>query len=131
MLDEIAKRGSEIQANITKDRIERVDRQVSNPQTQWESFKNEAKRIAKQTAKEYYHKVTSRIRTLEKDIKETNNNPATRTNNDLRTHGAFLTSQLKQLKKKKSNHQSNLMKAKLANHGEKMGGIWSSLSKEK
>jgi hypothetical protein len=74
MLEKIAKHGSEAQANITRDRIEQIEYQISNPQLHWESFKTDAKCIAKQTAKEHYHKVTSHIKTLERDIKETNNN---------------------------------------------------------
>jgi hypothetical protein len=130
MLDKIAKHRAKIQASTIRDRIEQTDCQLSNSQILWESFKNNVKKIAKQTAKEYYHKITSCIKSLENNIKETNNNPAARTSNDLRTHRAFLTSQLKQLKKKKGNYQANLTKAKIANHGERMGSIWSNLSKE-
>jgi len=82
-------------------------------------------------AKECYHKINSQIKTLEKDIRNTNNNPRMTTDNNLQTHKAYLTSQLKQLWKKNAKYKTNLMKAKLANHGKKMGGVWSTLGKMK
>jgi len=102
-----------------------------NIQTCWEAYKTVIKKVAKETAKECYHKITSHIKALEKDIKETNNNPKMNTNNNLQAHEAYLANQLKQLKKKKAKNQRNCLNTKLANHGEWMGGIWSALGKEK
>ena len=82
-------------------------------------------------AKECYHKITSRIAVLEKDLRETNNKPDISTNRETQTHEAILTSQLKHLKKKEAKNRSDLMKAKLANHSERLGGMWSVLGKEK
>jgi hypothetical protein len=90
MLEKIAKHSSEAQANITRDQIEQTDHQISNLQLHWKAFKTDTKHITKQTVKEHYHKVTSHIRTLERDIKETNNNLSAQTNNNLHTHRAYL-----------------------------------------
>jgi hypothetical protein len=53
------------------------------------------------------------------------------TNDNLRSHKAFLTSQLRQLQKKKMKNSTDLMRAKMVIQGEKMGGIWSAQGKEK
>lgn len=131
LLAKIAERGIRLEAEITRNRIECTDRRESNPQTLWKEFKDDTKNLAKKTAKECHHKIISRIRALERDIKEVNNNPESETDNELRTHEAYLSSQLKQLQKKKLKSSVNHFKAKMANHGEKLGGIWSTLGKEK
>ena len=71
------------------------------------------------------------MRTIEKDLKEINHNPNCETDNALRTHEAYLASQLKQLKKKQIKNKKDILNARLANHGEKMGGMWSALGKVK
>jgi len=131
MIENIANQGIRLQSDVTKHRIERTDRRIENTQTLWEDYKKDIAKLAKETTKECYHKITSRIKAIEKDIKETNNNPKINTNNNLRAHEAFLTSQLKQLKKKEATTHKATLNAKLANHSEKLGGIWSALGKEK
>ena len=81
--------------------------------------------------KEYYHKITSCITALEKDLRETNNKPDISTNKETQACKAILSSQLKHLKKKDMKNRKDLMKAKLANHSEWLGGMWSALGKEK
>jgi len=72
----------------------------------------------KNIAKECYHKITSQIKAIERDLKDTNNDPEIRTNKEKQRHKAYLTSQLKQLKKKEAKDKKDLLNAKLANHGE-------------
>jgi len=90
MLEKLAEKGIELQSNITKDRIKCTDRHTINIQMHWEAYKTVIKKVAKETAKECYHKITSCIKALEKDIKETNNNPKMNTNNNLQAHEAYL-----------------------------------------
>ena len=129
VLTRIADRGVKLQQEITRIRLERIDRRIMNIQTLWESYKQDIKDIAKEELKVNHHKVNSRITTIENDIKQINN--ASVISDDTRAHEAFLASQLKQLKKKKMHDNSNLLKAKLSDHGEKPGGIWSAMGKEK
>jgi len=131
LLEKIAEQGIKFQTEMTRDRLERTDRQTANVQTHWEAYKNNICKLAKEVAKECYHKITSCIMALEKDLRETNNKPDISTNRETQTHKAILTSQLKHLKKKDAKNRSDLMKAKLANHGERLGGMWSALGKEK
>lgn len=120
-----------IQAKTTRDRLEQTDRQTANVQTHWEAYKNSINKLAKETAKECYHKITSHITALEKDLRETNNRPDISMNKEAQAHKAILTSQLRHLKRKDIKNRNDLMKAKLANHSEWLGGIWSVLGKEK
>jgi len=131
LLGRIADRGTEFMTNATRDRIERTDRQTANIQTHWEAYSKSIHKIAKEITKECYHKITSRIRAIEKDLKDTNNDPEISTNREKQRHKAYLASQLKQLKKKEAKDRKDLLNAKLANHSEKLGGMWSALGKEK
>ena len=85
---------------MTRIRIERVDREEANPQMLWETFKQDIKQIIKEAEKELHHKLTSKVKAIEKDTKDINNAPDGETNDERRTQEAFLTSQLKQLKRK-------------------------------
>ena len=131
LITQIESQGREFLSNATRIRIEQTDRREENIQTLWKTYNGNIKNLTIEVAKETHHKITSRIRALEKDIKATNQNPDIICDNDLRTHEAFLNSQLKRLKKKRSKNQSDTMKARLSTHGEKLGGIWSALRKEK
>ena len=131
LIGKIAEHGIALQAKITRDRIERTDRLTANTQTHWETYKGSIHKLAKEAAKECFHKISSRIKAIEKDLKETNNTPDISTNGDVQTHGAYLVSHLKHLKKKEAKNRKDLLNAKLANHGERLGGMWSALGKEK
>jgi len=48
----------------------------------WETYSKSIPKIAKEIAKECYHKVTSQIKAIERDLKETNNNPEISMNRD-------------------------------------------------
>ena len=86
-------------------------------QTHWESYKDSIHKIAREMAKECYYKINSRIKAIERDLKETNNKPDISTNKEQQIQKAYLANQLKQLKKKEAKNRKNLLNAKLANHG--------------
>jgi hypothetical protein len=97
----------------------------------WEAYKNSIHKLAKEAVKACYHKITSRIKAIERDLKEANNSPDISMNREKQTHRAYLTSHLKHLKKKEARNWKDLLNAKMANHGECLGGMWSALGKEK
>ena len=130
-LEKVGEEGVTFLSRATRDRIERTDRQTANIQTHWEAYKKSAQKIAKDTAKECYYKITSRIKAIEKDLRETNNRPDISTNKEAQAHEAYLANQLKQLKKKDAKNRRDVLNAKLANHSEWMGGMWLALGKEK
>jgi hypothetical protein len=131
LLSKIAECGTRLEAEITRTHIEHIDRLELNLQMLWKEFKDETEKLAKKAANECHYKIISHIKALKRDIKEINNNPEFKTNNKLHMHEAFLSSQLKQLQRKKHKNKANHFKAKMANHSEKLGGIWSMLGKEK
>jgi hypothetical protein len=131
LVGKIAEEGIALQANVTRDRLERTDRQVANTQMHWETYKKSIHKHVKEAAKECYHKITSCIKAIERDLKETNNYPDISTNGERQTHGAYLASHLKHLKKKEAKNQRNILNTKLANHGKRLRGMWSALGKEK
>jgi len=131
LVEKITEQGIIFQTKVTRDRIERTDRQTANTQMHWEAYKNSIHKLTKEAAKECYYKITSCIKAIKKDLKETINNPEISTNRNMQTHESYLTSQLKHLKKKEAKNRKNILNAKLANHGERLGGMWSALGKEK
>ena len=130
-LERLAEQGISLQSNLTRDRIERTNQGLTNPQTHWEAYKKAIYKTARETTKECFYKITSRIKAIERDLRDTNNSQDISTNREAQTHAAYLTSQLRHLRKKEARNQRDLLSTKLANHGECLGGIWSALGKEK
>jgi ribonuclease HI/exonuclease III len=130
LLDLVEARGAQLLADLDRHRIERTDRQVENPQTLWKKFKDDIVVIAKKITAASYHKIHSRSKAIEKDLQTTRSDPDFDTNDELRTHEAFLASELAHLERVKAKNQRKLTRARLSNHGEKLGGCWSALSKD-
>jgi hypothetical protein len=120
LLHKIEECGIKLLAEINRNRLERSERQTENPQTLWKKFKESINRLAKETVVNTYHKINSRIRKLDLD-----------TNSEVSVNEAFLANELTHLKKRKAKNRRAVLKTKLATQGEKLGGSWSNLSKEK
>jgi hypothetical protein len=131
LMEKLSEQGIILQSKIMRDCIECTDWQIANTQMHWKTYKNSIHKITKEVAKECHYKITSCIKAIEKDLRETNNNQDISMNRDTQTHEAYLASHLKHLKKKEARNQKDLLNAKLANHSKRLGGIWSALSKEK
>jgi hypothetical protein len=69
-IKKIINRGIQLQDQINDLKNEGTDRDINNPQLLWETFKNEIKKIAKHENRKTYHKMTSKIRNIEKDRAE-------------------------------------------------------------
>jgi len=82
LLERVTERGTKFMADATRDQIKQIDRWIANIQTHWETYSKSIPKIAKEIAKECYHKVMSRIKAIERDLKETNNDPEISTNRD-------------------------------------------------
>ena len=72
-LEKVAEEGIALQAQATRDQIERTDRQTANIQKCWETYKESAHKITKGITKEYCYKINLCIKAIKKDLKETNN----------------------------------------------------------
>jgi len=130
-IEKVIKRGIKLQEDMKDLNDLNIDRETSNLQLLWETFKSEIKKITINQNKKTYHKITSKICSLEKDQAILSAHPDFDIQDDLRTSEAFIASELKHLEKVRANAQKDSLKAKLTHHGKKPGGIWSKLGKVK
>jgi hypothetical protein len=89
------------------------------------------KKTAKKKADKSRHKVSSRIKRLERDRDETRNNPNFEYDEDTRAKESYLMSEIKHIITAKDKENREDLRATIADHGEKLGGIWSAINKEK
>lgn len=130
LLEAVSERGVKLQDDLNHLKSHNTERSISNPLSLWEEFKKDLSAIAKKHLRGSYNKISTCIKQLEKDHKELTEHPDFNDNNDLRMHEAFLANELEHLEKVKTRQHRDLFKARMTDHGEKLGGIWSSLSKE-
>ena len=127
--EKIIRRGIQLQKDLSELREANTDRATNNPQLLWESFKLEIKKIAQCQSKKTYHKLTSKIRNLERDRAALTTHPEFDESDDLRTSEAMITSELAHLEKTQAKEHKDTFQAKLLAQGEQPGGIWSKLGK--
>ena len=131
LIGKVVERGMSLQEKLEKlDRGE-TSRDETNPQHLWDDFKTDIQKIAKKHTNKNRHKTAIMIKNLEKDIKTVTSNPNFDTNDDLRAEEAFLENKLSHILKIAAKNQKADLRANLANHGEKLGGIWTAINKEK
>jgi hypothetical protein len=130
LMTKVTDRGTQLLRDIDKNTHENVDRNTSNTQTLWHKFKNDIKVIAKEVTAESYHKINSRINAITKDLKELDTHPDFDTNDQLRSTEAWLEKEIIHLHNSNTRTQKDTLHAKIADHGEKLGGIWSAISKD-
>jgi hypothetical protein len=131
LMSKVDQRGIRLETDLARINSENTEREIENPQTLWNAYKEDIAKLAKDTARKSYHKLNSRIEAIEKDLRALRTSPDYDANKEARTNAAFLSSELEHLAKVKVKNQRNRLCANLANHGERLGGIWSSISKEK
>ena len=130
LISKITTQGIQLQNDIDRAKEENTNRNTSNPQVLWHGFKKDITTLAKQFTKDTYHKINSRINAITKDLKEIAAHPDLDTNENLRVSEAWLVKELAHLESINARSQKETLHAKLANHGERLGGIWSAISKE-
>lgn len=106
-------------------------REITNPQTLWKKFKDDIKKLAKTSADKSYHKITSKIEKLKDEVRTLANHPDIDGNKGVQVKEAFAAHELAHLEKIVACDQKDHTKAMLANHGEKLRGPWSAISKDK
>ena len=131
LIREVAKRGLTLQESLDKLDRQETSREETNPQRLWEEFKIDVQKIAKNHTKKSRHKATSMVNNLRQDIKSITANPNFDNDEHLRTEEAYLENRLAHMLKVVAKNQKADTKAALATHGEKLGGIWSAINKEK
>jgi ribonuclease HI/exonuclease III len=130
LMTRVIARGIHLQDEIDRIKRENIPRETSNPQTLWRNFKCDISAFAKAFTTESSHKINSRIRTLTKDQKELTTHPDFDSNDNLRSSEAIIAHEIAHLTQASGQMQKETLHAKLAAHGERLGGIWSAISKE-
>ena len=129
-IDRVIERGIQLETDLETLKSQNVDRSIDNVQRLWEIFKDCIIEIAKEIMGTTRHKINTRIQRLDKDRREILNRPATDTEDGARLNSAIISAQLKHLVRKNAKYKKDNMTAKLAHHGEKLGGAWSAINKE-
>jgi hypothetical protein len=120
-----------LQEDLAKLQRENTDREIANPQTLWKIFKQDAKDMAKKPCKESRTKISRRIEHIKKDLHHLTNHPDIDTDKGIRANEAFLASELGHLEKTRACDHKDDNRASLAYQGEKLGGAWSAINKER
>ena len=131
LMDKIEDRGILLRSEIQRLQEMNTPREQANPQTLWHSFKDDIKKLAKESIDKAYHRKTSKIKKLREEIRTLANHPNIDRDERIRTNEAFAANELAYLEKITARDRKDLTKASLANHGERLGGPWSAISKEK
>ncbi|KAI0262130.1 hypothetical protein BGY98DRAFT_892586, partial [Russula aff. rugulosa BPL654] len=75
LINRIVKEGIRVQEKIEKAANTPADQRHDNPQILWKTFKTNITTLAKKELKNEKHKIHTKIRLLEEDIKSITNNP--------------------------------------------------------
>ena len=130
-LNAITKCGIKLQEDLDALETDPTDRSLMNPQSLWEGFKTNAQEIAKEILGTSHHRINTSIQRLEKDRNALANNPDADTNDDIRTNEALIAHKIEHLESLVAHNKSNALKAELATHREKLGGVWSAINKQR
>ena len=130
-IEAIVERGIALQRELENLQLKGIARDESNSQRLWLSFKTDLQTISKNMAKELHYRMNMRIKLLEKDRDELANLPEADTDNNIRTSEAIVNNQLSHLVEKKASAKKDKLSAELALHGEKLGGTWSAINKDR
>ena len=71
------------------------------------------------------------MKSIRDDMDELTNHPNLDTRDEIRYNEAFLANELAHLEKVQASDHRDKLRATLANHGEKLGGVWSAINKER
>ena len=127
----VIEKGRQLENDIENLESEEVDRNTDNPQRLWEIFKDCIIEIAKDVLGTSHHKINTKIKLLEKDRRELLNSPDNNDDNEKRVNSAIIANEIEYLTRTNAQNKKDNLAAKLSHHGEKLGGIWSAINKQK
>ena len=132
IIEHIIEKGMILQEEMTELR-NNPNRRTSdkNHQTLWKTFKFTLARWIELVTKNNHYKRATKIKNLQEDRKKTIENPNFETDQNLQWDEAILAREIEYLEKKNSKENRELTRAKLTLHGEKLGGMWTAMSKSK
>ena len=130
LMTKVVNHSIQLQSDIDTNKHENADCNASNIQTLWHKFKNNIQMMAKEFTAISRYKINSKINAIKNDIKELNANPDFDTNEQLRSTKAWLGEELAHFYNINARAQKEALHTKIAEHGERLGGIWSTISKD-
>ena len=130
-MNAVIKRGIKLQEDLDALEAYPADRDLETPQRLWEDFKTDIQEIAKEIMGTSHHRINTCIQRLEKDRDALANHPDADTNDEIRTNEAHIAQKLEHLVGLIANDKSDKLRTELAVQGEKLGGVWSAMNKEK
>jgi hypothetical protein len=132
IIDKIKENGMRLQEELKELRENPETRtQEKNPQNLWKNFKYISAKWAEFVTKNTHYKRATKLKNLHRDRKALLENPEFETNQDLQWNEALITKEIEYLERKTSKENRGITNAKIVTHGEKLGGMWSALSKSK
>ena len=102
-----------------------------NHQTLWKVFKFTSARWIELVTKNTHHKRAMKIKNLQEDRKKIIENPNFEMDQNMQWDEAILANEIEYLERKNSKENRELTRAKLTLHREKLGGMWTAMSKSK
>jgi hypothetical protein len=129
-MKKIWRKGLALQEDI-KDLIRHPDSYTTerNPQALWSNFKYTTVKWAELVIKNTRYKQAMKLKNLKKDRKDTLDHLNFAMDQDLQWNKALLMNKIEYLEKKNSKDNRNITRAKILLHGEKLGSMWTTLSK--
>ena len=131
LIDKIILQEIDLQRKLDNLETGVTTRNDMNPQTLWENFKMSLQRTAKNYADKSRYKLVSKLKCLENDRKELTEDPNFNTDGNLRARESFIEHEIKHLQNTEAKISHENLRAAITHHGEKIGGIWSAINKEK
>ena len=131
LLDKIVSKGLVIQTKFENLENGTTTREETNPQTLWETFKDDLQKIAKADANKSRQKINTCINKLEEDWNQVCKDPNFEYDENARAKESYLANEMKHLISKRDKKKRDDLRATILHHGEKLGGIWSATNKEK
>ena len=132
LMKRIEERGMELQQDLeTLLKAPGERSEENNPQKLWKDFKMSIIVKTSTEAKISHHKCRTKIQRLNEDREKLLESPEFEENARLHWQEAIIANEIEHLEKTISHNNRERLKAKISLHGEKLGGIWSNLSKSK
>lgn len=131
LMDKIIERGHTLCADLWELKSKNTLHKTENPQTLWKKFKNDICLTATKHGKTSGSKISKCIDMIEKDLKALSNIPNLEDMEALKVNEVFLVNELAHLESIQARDRKDETRATLSNQGERLGGAWTAINKER
>lgn len=131
LMEKITNQGKQLKKDLQTLAMTPTACETENPQTLWATFKDDIVKTAKKHCAESRGKLAKKINDLEKELKNLQRNQELDLNDTIRPHEAALASKLGWIECIWARDKRDDLRAIITNHREVLGGIWSSMNKDR